>query len=53
LYFVGLPFLHSFASMLILGTGRDAKRVARQIMSRMRSARSDEEPARNLEQAAA
>jgi putative flavoprotein involved in K+ transport len=53
LYFVGLPFLHSFASMLILGAGRDAKRVAQQITSRMRSARSDEEPARNLEQAAA
>jgi putative flavoprotein involved in K+ transport len=34
LYFVGLPFLHSFASMLIGGTGRDAERVARQIASR-------------------
>jgi putative flavoprotein involved in K+ transport len=32
LYFVGLPFLHSFASMLIAGTGRDAERVARQIV---------------------
>jgi putative flavoprotein involved in K+ transport len=31
LYFVGLPFLHSFASMLIAGTGRDAERVARHI----------------------
>jgi putative flavoprotein involved in K+ transport len=28
LYFVGLPFLHSFASMLIAGADRDAKRVA-------------------------
>ena len=28
LYFVGLPFLHAFASMLIGGVGRDAARVA-------------------------
>jgi len=34
LYFAGLPFLHSFASMLIGGTGRDAKRVVRHILSR-------------------
>jgi putative flavoprotein involved in K+ transport len=32
LYFAGLPFLHSFASMLVAGTGRDAERVARQIV---------------------
>ena len=32
LYFAGLPFLHSFASMLIGGTGRDAERVARHIV---------------------
>ena len=31
LYFVGLLFLHSFASMLIAGTGRDAERVANHI----------------------
>ena len=31
LYFAGLPFLHSFASMLIGGAGRDAERVARHI----------------------
>jgi putative flavoprotein involved in K+ transport len=31
LYFAGLPFLHSFASMLIGGTGRDAERIARHI----------------------
>jgi putative flavoprotein involved in K+ transport len=31
LYFVGLPFLHSFASMLILGAGRDGKKVAKHI----------------------
>ena len=33
LYFVGLPFLHSFASMLIGGAGRDAERVVRHIVS--------------------
>ena len=33
LYFAGLPFLHSFASMLIAGSGRDAKRVARHILT--------------------
>jgi len=32
LYFVGLPFLHSFASMLVAGAGRDAERVARHIV---------------------
>ncbi|HJQ75296.1 MAG TPA: FAD-dependent oxidoreductase [Gaiellaceae bacterium] len=31
LYFVGLPFLHSFASMLIGGADRDTDRVADQI----------------------
>jgi putative flavoprotein involved in K+ transport len=33
LYFAGLPFLHSFASMLVAGSGRDAKRVARHILT--------------------
>ena len=33
LYFAGLPFLHSFASMLIAGSTRDSERVARQILS--------------------
>jgi putative flavoprotein involved in K+ transport len=33
LYFTGLPFLHSFASMLIGGAGRDAERVVRHIVS--------------------
>ena len=32
LYFTGLPFLHSFASMLIAGSARDAKRIARHIV---------------------
>ena len=33
LYFAGLPFLHSFASMLVGGAGRDAERVARHIVT--------------------
>jgi putative flavoprotein involved in K+ transport len=32
LYVVGLPFLHSFASMFIGGAGRDAERVVRHIV---------------------
>jgi putative flavoprotein involved in K+ transport len=40
LYFVGLLFLHSFASMLIGGTGKDAERVAAHIASERRSART-------------
>ena len=31
LYFIGLVFLHSFSSMLILGAGRDARYVAKHI----------------------
>jgi len=34
LYFVGVPFLHAFASMLIGGVGRDARHVAEHIASR-------------------
>jgi putative flavoprotein involved in K+ transport len=33
LYFVGLLFLYSFTSMLIGGTGRDAERVVRHLVS--------------------
>jgi putative flavoprotein involved in K+ transport len=33
LYVVGIPFLHSFASMLIGGAGRDAERVVRHIVT--------------------
>jgi putative flavoprotein involved in K+ transport len=36
LYFVGMLFLHSFASMLIAGAGRDAERVAKHIAARAR-----------------
>ena len=35
LYFVGMLFLHSFSSMLVLGAGRDAERVARHIDKRV------------------
>ena len=34
LYFVGLPFLYAFASMLVGGVGRDAERVATHIAER-------------------
>jgi putative flavoprotein involved in K+ transport len=34
LYFLGMLFLHSFSSMLILGAARDAKRVADSILAR-------------------
>jgi putative flavoprotein involved in K+ transport len=34
LYFVGLPFLFSFASMLVGGVGRDAGWVAQHIVER-------------------
>jgi putative flavoprotein involved in K+ transport len=37
LYFAGLPFLHSFSSMLILGAARDGERVASHIAGRARS----------------
>ena len=40
LYFVGLLFLHSFTSMLIGGTGRDAERVAKHIASQAASGRA-------------
>jgi putative flavoprotein involved in K+ transport len=42
LYFVGMPFLHSFASMLIIGAGRDGERVAKHILSRGPSSRRSE-----------
>ncbi len=44
LYFVGLPFLHSFASMLILGAGKDGKKVARHIVSHRSNGRRRERP---------
>ncbi len=41
LYFVGLPFLHSFASMLVLGAGRDGEQVANHIVSHRSNSRPD------------
>jgi putative flavoprotein involved in K+ transport len=38
LYFAGLPFLHSFASMFITGSARDSGGIARQILGRHVSA---------------
>jgi putative flavoprotein involved in K+ transport len=38
LYFLGMLFLHSFSSMLVLGAGRDAKRVVDHIVARATSA---------------
>ena len=40
LYFVGLLFLHSFTSMLIAGTGRDAERVANHIAAQQAEGRA-------------
>lgn len=40
LYFVGLLFLHSFASMLVVGAGKDAERVARRIAAQPAGARA-------------
>jgi putative flavoprotein involved in K+ transport len=37
LYFLGMLFLHSFSSMLVLGAGRDAKRVAEHIVRQAKS----------------
>jgi putative flavoprotein involved in K+ transport len=34
LYFVGLPFLQAFGSMLVGGVGRDAERIAREVAAR-------------------
>jgi putative flavoprotein involved in K+ transport len=44
LYFVGLPFLHSFSSTLVAGAGRDAERVARAIASRMATRTTGDAP---------
>jgi putative flavoprotein involved in K+ transport len=46
LYFVGLPFLHSFSSMLILGAGRDAEHVARHIVAHASNGRTTASPVR-------
>ena len=46
LYFVGLPLLFAFASMLVGGVGRDAKYVAEHIASRSPVAKVPSEPER-------
>jgi putative flavoprotein involved in K+ transport len=40
LYIVGLPFLHSFSSMLVGGVGRDAEHIAKHIDSRTNGERA-------------
>jgi putative flavoprotein involved in K+ transport len=49
LYFVGMLFLHSFASMLIAGAVRDAERVAQHVASRRGGSRAPASPERALE----
>jgi putative flavoprotein involved in K+ transport len=44
LYFVGMLFLHSFSSMLVLGAGRDGKRVVRHLVSRTGAERRTDPP---------
>jgi hypothetical protein len=46
LYFVGLPFLHAFASMLIGGVGRDAAHVAAHIAARAAEPAQEASPMR-------
>ena len=55
LYFVGMLFLHSFASMLVLGAGRDGERVAKHIAARCAAAdgRRAREARRTQEEVAA
>jgi putative flavoprotein involved in K+ transport len=50
LYFVGMLFLHSFASMLIAGSVRDAERVATHIATRRTEGRATASAAPALEQ---
>ena len=45
LYFVGLPFLYAFASMLTGGVGRDGARVAAQIAARAEAKPVTRQPA--------
>ena len=48
LYFVGLPFLHSFASMLILGAGRDGEAGRRAHRHAGRACTSEKPTCRSL-----
>ncbi|MGQ0608585.1 MAG: flavin-containing monooxygenase [Chloroflexota bacterium] len=47
LYFLGLPFLSGFTSMLILGAGRDAAYVADRVASRASHAGAERPPRTN------
>ncbi len=47
LYFIGLPFLYAFSSMIIAGVGRDAAYIARRVAERSRAERASQ-PTRNL-----
>ena len=40
LYFLGLPFLYSFASMLVAGAGADAAFVAEHVAARAKAMRA-------------
>ncbi len=53
LYFLGMLFLHSFSSMLVLGAGRDARRVVEHIVSRQAQVRPAERRALSAAQAEA
>jgi putative flavoprotein involved in K+ transport len=53
LYFVGMLFLHSFASMLIAGAAKDARRVAEHIATRRGERRATAPGTAALEQSAA
>ena len=52
LYFVGMLFLHSFTSMLIAGSARDAERVAKHVATQRAEGRAAASPAPALEQVA-
>lgn len=52
LYFVGMLFLHSFTSMLIAGSARDAERVAKHIATQRAEGRATASAAPVLEQVA-
>ena len=52
LYFVGMVFLHSFASMLIAGAARDAERIATHIATQRREGRASAPATPALERAA-
>jgi putative flavoprotein involved in K+ transport len=53
LYFIGLPFLYAFSSMMIHGLSRDAERIVGVIESRMRPAAAQSGTAAGVEYSAA